>query len=274
MRVLADLGEEHLLRLFANAAVGSDPAAGRASRVAQLMIDLGYPEIAVRAAKQAGYGGVLLLNYSFPVVEVPAYRGEGAAPETPLVLALIRQETEFDPNAVSPAGALGIMQVMPATGKKMAKQIGIAYDRDNLLYDTKYNMQFGMAELQAQLDNWGGSYVLAIAAYNAGPGNVRKWIAQFGDPRTPGVDPVDWIESIPYGETRNYVQRVLENVEVYRNRLAGADQPSRILADLYRPNPPRVSVLAYVPPPQAVPVPQKKPAAVKKHHRHHKRKKS
>jgi soluble lytic murein transglycosylase len=258
IRVLADLGEEHLLRLFANAYVGPEPDAKSASRLAQSMTDLGYPEVAVRAAKQAGYGGVLLLNYLFPVVDVPAYKGEGAAPETPLVLALIRQETEFDPNAVSGAGALGIMQMMPATAKKMARIAGIPYDQHSLLYDTAYNMQLGMGELQHQLDNWGGSYILAIAAYNAGPTNVRRWVKQFGDPRTPGIDPVDWIESIPFGETRNYVQRVIENIQVYRNRLAGADQPSRILADIYRPNPPRASVLKYVPPPAAELPPEKK----------------
>jgi soluble lytic murein transglycosylase len=207
------------------------------------------------------------------VVNVPPYKGEGAAPETPLVLALIRQETEFDPNAVSGAGALGIMQVMPATGKKMARIAGVPYDEHSLLYDTTYNMQLGMGELQHQLDNWGGSYILAIAAYNAGPTNVRRWIKQFGDPRDPGVDPVDWIVSIPFGETRNYVQRVIENMQVYRNRLAGADQPSRILADLYRPNPPRASVLKYVPPPvrELPPEPKKKKAKKtthkkKKHH--------
>jgi soluble lytic murein transglycosylase len=261
IRVLADLGEEHLLRLFANAYVGPEPDAKSACRLAQLMVDLGYPEVGVRAAKQAGYNGVLLLNYSFPVIDVPAYRGEGDAPETPLVLALIRQETEFDPNAVSGAGALGIMQLMPATGKKMARIAGVPYDGHSLLYDTAYNMQLGMGELQHQLDRWGGSYILAIAAYNAGPTNVKRWIAQFGDPRTAGMDPVNWIESIPFGETRNYVQRVIENVQVYRNRLAGSDQPSRILADLYRPNPPRPAVLKYaLPAGEAATGPEKKNA--------------
>ncbi len=270
IRVLADLGEEHLLRIFANAYVGPNPDARRVCLLAQMMVDLGYPEVAVRAAKAAGYGGVLLLNYAFPVIAVPAYKGAGAAPETPLVLGLIRQETEFDPNAVSGSGAMGIMQMMPATAKKMAKQANVTYNASSLLYDTQYNMELGMGELQMQLDNWGGSYILAIAAYNAGPSNVKKWIAQFGDPRSPSVDPVDWIESIPFGETRNYVQRVLENIEVYRNRLAGADQPSRILADLYRPSPPQASVLKYVPPPpREIPVsePKKKTKSKKKHHR-------
>jgi soluble lytic murein transglycosylase len=266
IRVLADLGEEHLLRLFANAYVGPDPDAKSVCRLSQLMVDLGYPEVAVRAAKQAGYSGMLLLNYAFPVIEVPAYKGAGAAPETPLVLALIRQETEFDPNAVSGAGALGIMQVMPDTAMKVARNNSIPYDRSSLLYDPKYNMQFGMVELQHQLDGWGGSYILAIAAYNAGPANVKRWVLQFGDPRGPGVDPVDWIESIPFGETRNYVQRVLENTQVYRNRLAGADQPSRMLADLYRPNLPQAAVLKYDPPPVRAlpPEPKKKKVKAKK----------
>jgi soluble lytic murein transglycosylase len=96
-------------------------------------------------------------------------------------------------------------------------------------------MELGMAELSGDLAEWNGSYVLASAAYNAGRGNARKWVADMGDPRNPLVDPVDWIEQIPFSETRNYVQRVLENVQVYRNRLAGRDQPLEILRDLYRP---------------------------------------
>jgi soluble lytic murein transglycosylase len=97
-------------------------------------------------------------------------------------------------------------------------------------------MQLGMTTLADYLERWNGSYVLAIASYNAGPGNVSKWVETYGDPRDSGVDPIDWIESIPFPETRNYVQRVLENLEVYRNRLSNTDQQLRILADLYRPN--------------------------------------
>jgi soluble lytic murein transglycosylase len=103
-------------------------------------------------------------------------------------------------------------------------------------------MQLGMTECRGQLDRFGGSWVLAAAAYNAGPNNVRRWLASNGDPRV--TDPLDWIEQIPFGETRNYVQRVLENAEVYRARQAGRDAPLRILADLYAPNPPRMPVLA------------------------------
>jgi soluble lytic murein transglycosylase len=103
-------------------------------------------------------------------------------------------------------------------------------------------MQLGMMEYHTHLDQFGGSWVLAIASYNAGPNNVRRWLAANGDPRL--TDPIDWIEEIPFGETRNYVQRVLENAQVYRARLAGKDVPLRILVDLYAPNAPSMPMLA------------------------------
>jgi len=125
-------------------------------------------------------------------------------------------------------------------------------------------LKVGMTELAQDLSEWSGSYVLAAAAYNAGPGNVRRWIAEFGDPRDARVDPVDWIEQIPFEQTRNYVQRVLENTEVYRNRLAGRDQKLQIMADLYRPDAPQTKVLSYVPSAQGadagVPVPLPRPS--------------
>jgi soluble lytic murein transglycosylase len=109
--------------------------------------------------------------------------------------------------------------------------------RPNDLSKPDYNMQLGMATISEYLERWEGSYILAIASYNAGPSNVRNWIEDYGDPRDANVDPIDWIESIPFPETRNYVQRVLENLEVYRNRLSNSDQKLGIIADLYRPNP-------------------------------------
>jgi soluble lytic murein transglycosylase len=134
------------------------------------------------------------------------------------------------------------MQMMPASAKVAAKQANLPYRPEALLSDTTYNMQLGMTEYRGHLDRYGGSWVLAAASYNAGPGNVKKWLAAHGDPRT--GDPLDWIEQIPFAETRNYVQRVLENTEVYRARLAGKDVPLRILPDLYAPNPPVMPVLA------------------------------
>jgi soluble lytic murein transglycosylase len=104
-----------------------------------------------------------------------------------------------------------------------------------------------MAEFEAYVNNWNGSLVLAIASYNAGPGNVRKWLAANGDPRNPATDPIDWIELIPFNETRNYVMRVLENAQIYRNRLGGHDQPLRILTDLYAPLAPALKPLSPYP---------------------------
>ena len=176
------------------------------------------------------------------VAALPAYRGPGAAPDPAVVLGLIRQETEFDPYAVSSAGARGLMQMMPASARLAAREASLPYRPDALMSDTAYNMQLGMMEYHTHLDQFGGSWVLAIASYNAGPNNVRHWLAANGDPRL--TDPIDWIEEIPFGETRNYVQRVLENAQVYRARLAGKEAPLRILADIYAPNPPSMPMLA------------------------------
>ncbi|HEV2562825.1 MAG TPA: lytic transglycosylase domain-containing protein [Rhizomicrobium sp.] len=266
LRVLADLGADNLMRSFAAHYVELHPDAKYAKALASDLVQMGFRDIAVRVAKAASYNNVLMLAYSHPVIPLPAYKGPGAAPEPALVLGLIRQETEFDANAVSGAGAMGIMQMMPASARRAASQAGMPYRPNALLSDTDYNIQLGMTELSGNLADWGGSIVLSAAAYNAGPTNVKRWLDLYGDPRSPTTDPIDWIEQIPFSETRNYVQRVLENTEVYRNRLAGRDQPLQIMADLYRPRAPVVKVLPYVPPPPAgtipgaVPVPEPKPS--------------
>jgi soluble lytic murein transglycosylase len=245
-RVVGDLGLVNLVREFAVRDVDLHREPGRIRLLAEELTRMGFREIAVRAAKEASYNGIELPEYSHPVITVPHYQGPGYAPETPFVLAIIRQETEFDQWSVSGAGARGIMQVMPEGAKHSAQLAGLSWRPSDLTGDPGYNMQLGMTELAGDLADWSGSYVLAAAAYNAGPGNVRKWIATFGDPRDARVDPLDWIEEIPFSETRNYVQRVLENVEVYRDRLSGHEEPLRILADLYRPDapPPQTSLNA------------------------------
>jgi soluble lytic murein transglycosylase len=263
IHVLGDLGVENTLRAFALRDVDVYPDARHVKLLAEDLTSMGFPEVGVRVAKQASYNGLQLLTYSHPVITVPAYAGLGTAPEPALVLGIVRQETEFDADAVSGAGARGIMQVMPASARHDAGLAGVSYRPQSLTGDATYSMQLGMAELSGYLNDWGGSYVLAAAAYNAGAGNVRKWIAQFGDPRDARTDPVDWIEEIPFNETRNYVQRVIENTEVYRNRLAGRDLPLRILTDIYRPNAPQIGPLpaAAFQAPATVPVPQPRPTA-------------
>jgi soluble lytic murein transglycosylase len=242
IKVLADLGQEETLRLFVDRDTETFASPRHLKRLMLLLNEWGYPEIAVRLAKTASYAGAPMPQFTHPLVALPAYPGPGPAPEPALVLGLIRQETEFDPYAISSAGARGLMQMMPASAKLAAHDASLPYRPDALLTDTTYNMQLGMTEYHSHMDRFGGSWVLAIASYNAGPGNVKKWLAANGDPRV--TDPLDWIEQIPFGETRNYVQRVLENTEVYRARLAAKDVPLRILTDLYAPGPPSMPVLA------------------------------
>jgi soluble lytic murein transglycosylase len=200
-------------------------------------------------AKNASYNGLNLLSYLHPVFATPQISGD--APEAALVLGLARQESEFDTTAVSSAGARGLMQLMPASAKRAATMRGLAYRQNDLTANPSYNMQLGMATLADYLERWNGSYVLGIASYNAGPTNVRNWVETYGDPRDANVDPIDWIESIPFPETRNYVQRVIENLEVYRNRLSNTDQRLGILADLYRPS--GVEIAAAKPVPAFIP---------------------
>jgi soluble lytic murein transglycosylase len=188
------------------------------------------------------YAGAPMPQFTHPLIALPAYPGPGAAPDPALVLGLVRQETEFDAYAVSSAGARGLMQLMLASAKIAAKQAKLTYQPGALLGDAAYNMQLGMTEFRGQLDRFDGSWVLAIAAYNAGPTNVRRWLTANGDPRT--GDPLDWIEQIPFGETRNYVQRVLENTQVYRVRLAVKDTGLRIVPDLYAPGRPTMTVMS------------------------------
>src|SRR6185437_14855551 len=134
---------------------------------------------------------------------------------------------------VSSASAFGLMQVTPEAGRYVAKKFSATFDQKRLLSDNVYNVQMGSAELGDVIKDYRGSYIMAFAAYNAGRGRVRDWVGRFGDPRDPNVDPIDWVERIPFSETRNYVQRVMENVQVYRVRFGGSNR-LLIEADLRR----------------------------------------
>jgi soluble lytic murein transglycosylase len=171
--------------------------------------------------------------YAFPTVGIPSYRTIGPAVEPAVVFAIVKQESAFNPLDVSAAKALGLMQVTPDAGRYVARKFKVTFDQKRLLHDTAYNLQMGAAELGGDIEDYGGSYILAFAAYNAGSGRVREWLEQYGDPRDPRVDPIDWVERIPFSETRNYVQRVLENLQVYRVRFGKAPR-LLIEADLHR----------------------------------------
>jgi len=177
--------------------------------------------------------GLPFEHYAFPDFGVPSYQQIGPAVEPCVVYSIARQESAFNPQVVSSANAIGLMQVTPDAGRDTAKRFGVTFDRRRLADDIVYNAQLGTAELGNDIASWRGSYILAFVAYNAGPRRAREWIEQYGDPRDPKVDPVDWIERIPISETRNYVQRVVENMQVYRAVLENNPKLS-IEADLRR----------------------------------------
>jgi soluble lytic murein transglycosylase len=161
-------------------------------------------------------------HYAFPTFGLPHYSAIGPEVEPAVVYSIARQESAFNPRDVSSARALGLMQVTPEAGRYVAKKFNVAYDEKRLLRDNVYNMQIGAAELGDDIAAYRGSYILAFAGYNAGRGRVHEWVASYGDPRDPSVDPIDWVERIPFAETRNYVQRILENLQVYRVKFGGS----------------------------------------------------
>ncbi len=250
MKMLNALGEERLVTSFFYQLAGyfTDPADLEA--MAAWLRKTGRPNLSVRTAKIASQRGIEIPDYAYPTDAVPDVASVGIPVERALVFGISRQESEFNPQAVSRAGARGLMQLMPGTARQTANAYGLPYDGSRLLTDPAYNAQIGTTHLGDLLDEFGGSYVLTIAAYNAGGHRVNEWINTYGDPRTPGIDPIDWVEQIPFSETRNYVQRVLENTQVYRARLAGKPVPVELVRDLHR--------AGVVPnaPPQAVPLPE------------------
>ena len=264
IRILSQAKDRSLARVFAVRVANDQPAdPKKLELLAQLMVQLGDPAMSVRVAKLASYSGVMLMSHLAPVVTLPRFPGTAAGPDPALVLGITRQESEFDPAVVSSAGARGLMQLMPATARHAASMNRLDFKLSDLTTNPRYNMQLGMVTLDDYIAYWGDSYVLGIASYNAGPTNVRKWVEANGDPRDSSVDPIDWIEMIPFSETRNYVQRVLENIEIYRNRLSGSDQRLTILSGLYRPKlPNRVVVKEQViPAATEVPIPVPRPGA-------------
>ena len=178
----------------------------------------------VTFGKLATERGFPLDAVAFPTFGLPDYQPLAGSAALGQVMAVVRQESEFLPRASSGVGAKGLMQVMPATAADTARKVGVAYDFGRLIGDPSYNMQLGAAYLGQVLAAEGGSLEMAAAAYNAGPGAVARWASVYGDPRG-GADIVDWVERIPYDETRDYVMRVAENYGVYQARLAGAPEP-------------------------------------------------
>jgi soluble lytic murein transglycosylase len=204
-----------------------------AAMLAHLAEALGDTQMAVRIGKTAVGRGLNLIYYAYPVHRLPAYTPLRRPPETAFILGIARQESEFNTSTFSGAGARGILQVMPITARHICRDYKLKCDIPRLMSDAAYNTMMGSAYIADRMDEFTGSYVLTLAGYNAGPGRAREWIREFGDPRHGGVDPIDWIHRIPIEETREYVQKVLSNIQIYRARL-GETNAVRLNADLKR----------------------------------------
>jgi soluble lytic murein transglycosylase len=216
--ILYTIGERDLVVPFTTdfAEHGCEPATLAA--LAQLTRQHDDAKATMLIGKMALARGLALEHYAFPDIGIPRYASIGQGIERSIVFSVARTESEFDQRDSSPAKAVGLMQVTPEAGRDTAKRFGVAYDWKKLVSDPVYNTQMGAGELEALLKEYRGSFIMTFAGYNAGRGRVQEWVAKYGDPRDPKVDAVDWVERIPFSETRNYVQRVMENLGVYRAR--------------------------------------------------------
>ena len=216
VRALGKAGLQDLLRPFIHQLNRQESGITWRAKVADLAREVGRPDLAIGVAKETLRAGFHLIEAGYPLLRHKLRPELEAA----LVHAIVRQESAFNLHAISAAGARGLMQLMPGTASRVAKKNRLPYVRKKLTEDKAYNLQIGQAYVAELLREFDNSYILALAAYNAGPARVRRWIKTNGDPRDPMVDPIDWIELIPFEETRNYVQRVIENLHVYRHRMA------------------------------------------------------
>jgi soluble lytic murein transglycosylase len=199
------------------------------AQMADMALAWDEPHLALLVAKAAAERGIILPHAYYPI---PDFVPDGLAVSRALALSISRRESEFDPAARSAADARGLMQVLPGTAKLMAGKLGKSFDAAKLITDPAYNVTMGSAYLAQMVSEFGPSIALVASGYNAGPGRPRRWVTEFGDPRRADVDVIDWIETIPFAETRTYVMRVAEGVVIYRARLKGAVGPVRITEEL------------------------------------------
>ncbi|HZT25629.1 MAG TPA: lytic transglycosylase domain-containing protein [Pseudolabrys sp.] len=231
--LLYQLNERNMLAsIFAEIGESGTDVAGM-SMLAEVARKYNDPHAMVFLGRFAHARGLPMDYYAYPTFGLPEYKPIAPPIEQAVAYSIVRQESDFDQSEVSSAHAMGLMQVTPEAGRDTARRFKVTYNGARLLKDPVYNMQMGAAELSNLLHYYRGSYLLTFAGYNAGMGRVRQWIAAYGDPRDPSVDPIDWVERIPIAETRNYVQRVMENLQVYRARFDGSSKLV-IEADLHR----------------------------------------
>jgi soluble lytic murein transglycosylase len=229
-RLLAQIGSRDLLRPFVLNIAETLPTAEEYVLLVDFAKSYGEQDLSMRVVRAAAQHGYILPERGYPILA--STRIEGGA-EPAFSLAIARQESNFDPGARSNVGARGMMQLMPSTAAILARRMGVGYSAERL-YDADYNIRLGSTYLQKMIDDMGGSYVMAAASYNAGPNHMPDWTSICGDPRTASGDPIDFIECIPFSETRNYAMRAMETMEVYRARLNGGHTPLTLAQDLKR----------------------------------------
>ena len=229
-RLLADQGHRDLFRVFALYIDDIVTTTQEAALLVDMIRGYGDQNTSMLAVRGAAQRGLILPDRGYPFRTPPQVMG---APEPALVLGITRQESGFDPRVRSHADARGMMQLLPATAATVARRIGVSHSTE-MLWEPDHNMRLGSAFLGQLVDRFSGSYILAAAGYNAGPGRPPQWTAMCGDPRTSSGDPLDFIECVPFSETRNYIMRVMENMQVYRAKLNGGSAPITLSSDLKR----------------------------------------
>ncbi|WP_291624864.1 lytic transglycosylase domain-containing protein, partial [Bradyrhizobium sp.] len=220
--MLYGIGERDMVFYYAEDFAKESTDAAALEALAELAGRRNDARVMLVVGKTALARGLALDHYAFPTIGIPEHKQVAPAIETSVIYSVARTESSFDQRDKSHANAVGLMQVTPEAGRDTAKRFGLTYDWDRMVSDPVYNTQMGAAELSALFSEYRGNQIMTFAGYNAGRGRVREWVQTRGDPRHPNVDPVDWVERIPLSETRNYVQRVMENVLVYRTRFEGS----------------------------------------------------
>jgi len=229
-RISGEMGERGLLRTFLMHLDDTPQSAVDYAMLVDIAREFQDQELSMQVVRAAASRGFILPERGYPLRTIPTVR---TTAEPAFIYGITRQESGFDPRVRSEANARGMMQLIPPTAQGVARRLGVSYSLDQL-YDADYNMRLGAFHLGELTDDFSGSYLMAAAGYNAGPGRPREWIGFCGDPRASGVDPVDFIECIPFSETRNYVMRVLEGMNVYRARLNNGVFHPTLGADLRR----------------------------------------
>jgi soluble lytic murein transglycosylase len=217
--MLYAMGELDLVLTFINDLAETSTDVATLSALGELTARHNDAQAMLALGKTALARGLPMERYAFPEIGVPNYSPIAPPIDRCMVYSIVRTESAFDQRDTSPADAVGLMQVTPEAGRDTAQRFGVAYDWKRLVSDPVYNTQMGAAEISALFKEYNGSYIMTFAGYNAGRGRVQQWVTKHGDPRNPKIDAVDWVERISLAETRNYVQRVMENLQVYAARL-------------------------------------------------------